>query len=184
MINVPDHVQNEAAYVAAAYRRIAKNAMKTTMARVAAEPEFRAVINMIEAKGMNAPKETFFGSLYAAFKDYGKISAGQEAAVLKIIAKDAERKAAARLADAGSVFVGTVGKREDFTLTLTGEAQYDSMYGTQYLHFFKDAAGNVVIYKGSKKLAVAKGEEITFKATVKAHDERDGVKQTSLSRPA
>jgi hypothetical protein len=69
-------------------------------------------------------------------------------------------------------------------LTLNHIHQFDGVYGTTYIHILTEGEGNAVVYKGSKKLTGEKGETITFKATIKEHGERDGVKQTILSRPA
>lgn len=51
-----------------------------------------------------------------------------------------------------------------------------------YVHICRDEAGNTVVYKG--KSIAAKGDTIVVKATIKAHGERDGEKQTVIARPA
>ena len=45
-----------------------------------------------------------------------------------------------------------------------------------------DDDGNAVVYKGSSDLKFY-ADKVTVKATIKAHDTRDGVKQTIISRP-
>jgi hypothetical protein len=58
---------------------------------------------------------------------------------------------------------------------------FEGQYGFTYINICKDAAGNVIVYKGSNNFE--EGETLTVKATVKAHDERDGIAQTLIARP-
>ncbi len=51
-----------------------------------------------------------------------------------------------------------------------------------YYNIMKDAAGNVIVGKGTKRYG-EKGDTIKVKATVVKHDVRDGVKQTVINRP-
>jgi hypothetical protein len=117
---------------------------------------------------------------------YGDLSEKQVGFISKLLAKvptrDAE-KAARLAANAGSQHVGTVAKREVFTLDIEWVKGFESAFGTLYIHGMKDAAGNIVIYKGATALG-ERGQQITVKATVKEHGEREGVKQTVISRPA
>jgi hypothetical protein len=46
----------------------------------------------------------------------------------------------------------------------------------------RDTNGNIIIHKGSKP-NWEKGEVVIVKATVKAHNDRNGVKQTIITRP-
>jgi hypothetical protein len=77
--------------------------------------------------------------------------------------------------------VGTVGKREVFTLTLKRVTSFESQYGTTFILIFEDAAGNQVVWKTSRA-EFNEGETVTLKATVKEHGEYNGVPQTSISR--
>jgi hypothetical protein len=83
---------------------------------------------------------------------------------------------------AKSNWIGTVGERRDFTVTIRNVVVIDGVYGASYLHIMHDADGNSVIYKGTNVLG-EKGASVTVKATIKEHGERDGVKQTKISRP-
>lgn len=140
----------------------------------------------------NAVVKAAFGSdFFHAMQDnimtYGGLTEAQNKAVLDMIAR-AEVKvagyAAKRAAEAAtSNWIGTVGKREMFTVTIRHIVEIDGIYGMSYLHIMNDDAGNVVIYKGTKVLG-DKGERLTVKATVKEHGEREGVKQTKIARPA
>lgn len=132
------------------------------------ERTIRDIVNKLVQYGMISDKQmAFLGNLIA-----------------KIPAREA-RKAEIIAENAASQHIGTVGKREVFTLTLNWVKTYDGggCFAPYHIHGFKDAAGNIVIYKGSKCLG-EKGATLKLKATVKAHGERDGIKQTIISRPA
>lgn len=182
MINVPDHVENEEKYIAAAYARIAANARKTTDRRAREDVEFGKIYQTILTRGETAPKGSFFYSLAETYQRYGKWSDKQIAAVARILEKETERKAEMRARDAGSNHVGTIGKRETFRLILTGTYEADGMYGTQYTHFMRDESGNVIVYRGTKLLDMEKGATADIVASVKYHGERDGIKQTYITR--
>lgn len=91
--------------------------------------------------------------------------------------REAERGAQA----AASEYVGQV--KERLTIKAATAAlvtSWETDYGVTYLYKFTDAAGNVFIWKASSKQDVSDG--MTLKGTVKEHSERDGVKQTVLTR--
>lgn len=95
-------------------------------------------------------------------------------------ARDAQREAA-RLAETVSQHVGEVGQR----ITLTAATaklltSWEGAYGTTYLYKFTDAQGNVYIWYASRGIETRDG--MTLKGTIKDHNERDGVKQTVLTR--
>jgi hypothetical protein len=105
-------------------------------------------------------------------------------------ARAAEKAAKLATQKAISQHVGTVGERTTFTATVVVRASYDSQFGPQSVFVCEDDAGNVLVYKGSAVLwnakdeGAVKGDRVTFKSTIKAHGEREGVKQTILTRPA
>lgn len=180
---IPDYVENEAAYADAIVRNIARNAMKTTQKRLSSDPEFAKLYAYVERKSNSGSK--FFKDMWKAFEQRGRITENQEAAIAKIMREEDAKKAEYAKRDAGSLHVGIVGERREFTLTVQTIMVMESEYfPTSYLHICKDTDGNVLIYKGSKQLATERGAVISFKATIKAHDERMGVKQTKLARPA
>ena len=74
---------------------------------------------------------------------------------------------------------GTVGKREQFSLTV--ERVFTTEYGVTHIHTMRDSAGNVAVWFATKE-ALEVGRSYTLAATVKSHGERDGVKQTVLTR--
>ena len=91
------------------------------------------------------------------------------------------RKAAQEAAGAWSVFVGDVGQRITLkAATVALLSSWDGYYGTTWLYKFVDESGNVYIWYASRPCTAEDGA--TIKATVKDHNERDGVKQTIVTR--
>lgn len=78
--------------------------------------------------------------------------------------------------------VGNVGDKVTLAAIVEMVKGYDGMYGTVWFHVLKDLTGNVLVYKGSKRLA-DKGANITLAAKIKSHGDREGVKQTLIERP-
>lgn len=86
-----------------------------------------------------------------------------------------------RRKNAVSEHVGTVGKRETFTLSVERIVDIEGAYGTTHLTMFRDEKGNSYKwFASSVRLDV--GSTYTVKATVKAHDVYNGTKQTTLTR--
>lgn len=116
--------------------------------------------------------------------DWGGLTEAQAAAVVRIATENAaqrdERMAARRAADLKSQHIGTVGERREFEITCYKTLEFNGRFGVTYLNICKQG-DDVVIYKGSN--AFKQGEVIRVKATIKAHDEREGIKQTIISRP-
>lgn len=89
---------------------------------------------------------------------------------------------------------GTVGKRDVFTLTVTGQRDMESDYGSLTLYKFRDADGRtaalfssasiVRTVDGETTYGLNIGETVTVKASVKKHDVYNGLKQTMLTRLA
>ncbi len=103
-----------------------------------------------------------------------------------IVAREQKREAQA-IRDASSNYVGEPKQRLVFEgevelVVSLGETQVAwNAYVTRYLTKVR-CGGNVIIYFGNR--IAEKGDVIKFKATVKEHKERDGVKQTIVQRPA
>jgi hypothetical protein len=130
----------------------------------------------------------FLSKMRETINDWGGLTDGQHAAVAKSFARAQEllagrdvKRAAQLAADAQTNHVGTVGERRDFDLTAERTHSFDSQFGTVYITIFRDADNNVIVYKGS--IAFERGEKVSGKATVKAHEARDGVPQTIIARP-
>ena len=82
-----------------------------------------------------------------------------------------------------SEYVGTLGERREFTLTVVKNISFDSGYGTQHLHTFNDEAGNEFIWSTSSK-SWNVGDVKHIRATIKDYKLYKGVKQTVLTRCA
>lgn len=80
-----------------------------------------------------------------------------------------------------SKHIGAVGDKLELEVTHIRTGGYDTQFGYTYVHSFKDADGNILVWK----TAACSGFESTtlrLKGTVKDHDEYNGVKQTILTR--
>jgi len=198
------NIQNPAAYAAATHNYIIANAMKTWRAANPRHVEIEEWLNggrMFDDGDFIGFKENFCGSLCAAFERFGKLSEKQVAAALKIIdtaaVRRAERQVAFDAQKALSAFVGTVGERTTFKLTVdkvvevevTPFSYYDS--SIMFIFLMRDEAGNRVIYKtksnlclnvGEHYLDIKAGDKIEIKATIKAHEEYKSEKQTIVQR--
>jgi len=149
----------------------------------AANPDAFDVVAFLQSA---ASWSEFAKSLSESYDSRGGLSIGQMAAARSMMAKAQARKAerlAQRDAPASKgAHVGTVGKREDFVLTINRVMEMEGMYGTSYLHLCTDAAGNAFTYKGTTELGEV-GETVNVKATVKEHGAYNGVAQTVINRP-
>ena len=94
-------------------------------------------------------------------------------------------------AEKASEYVGEVGKRQVFEIAdMKLITSWETQFGRTFLYKFADTHGNVLVWFASSLMLKEneKGgyDEITsvsrIKATVKAHNERDGVKQTIINR--
>lgn len=134
-------------------------------------------------------------------KREAKLAAERAAWEAEEAKREAERKAeearreAERLAEearikaqkAISQYVGEVGQRITVKATLDHSAWYDTHdpFGrvvTMYVHSFKDAAGNKLVWKTGHGLGLLDGEEVTLTGTIKEHSEYKDEKQTALLR--
>lgn len=166
---------------------------------VGADREFRAgkakAERLLIERGLIAAKEMdhdIIRDLVRKLEQYGNLSDKQWAFLTKLVEEfplRAEKKAALAARDAASQHVGTIGDRRDFVLTVAFVTGFQSAFGWMNVVGMKDEQGNVFIYKGSAMIFNAEkkdpkaGDVVTFKATIKEHGEREGVKQTILSRP-
>ena len=185
-----NHIENEAAYSAAIKRNIIQNAQKTWRINTHRAEEIEGTIQDGRVfdldKGTVVYKENFIGSMAHAFDTYGKLTEKQSAAVLKGI--DARQVKLEQWAqqraerDAASEWIGYIGKRIELTLTVNHVVTLCGNYGVTFINLCRDNFDNAVVYKGSNDLKFH-GDKVTVKATIKAHETRDGVKQTIIARP-
>jgi len=97
-------------------------------------------------------------------------------------AKEVEAKVQADQ-KAQSRHVGEVGKRQDFTLTLTFTTSWESQFGTTTLYKFTDEDGNVFSWFSSRSIRELEiGKAFMVKGTVKAHEHYKGQAQTIITR--
>jgi hypothetical protein len=198
-------IVNETAYNNAIDRNIRMNAAKTRSTKWMALPGANRINDFLFEVGEFSPSYredgsvdkrhpvvkaslgTFYADMQGSVMKWGGLTGNQHDAALAMIRRSEERVAgwAAKRAEEGAAsnWIGTVGAREVFTLTIHRIIEIDGQYGLSFLHILKDRDGNVVIYKGTKVLGDM-GEIVTVKATVKEHGEREGVKQTKIARPA
>lgn len=80
-------------------------------------------------------------------------------------------------------YVGVVGKRQEFTVTIERVIKFENQFGVTKFHIMKDAADNTLVWYASNN-HLEEGEEYTLKATVKEHKEYEGIYQTVLTRCA
>lgn len=176
-------VHNEAAYEAGIKRNIIANARKTWKATTPRSDEILAALDSGYDIDNGGFTNDFLGSLAGALEAYGKLLPAQSAAVLKGIDARAAKRAEWAAQAAKSKHVGTAGEKITLTLTCVHIISFNSQFGPVYINICKDADGNTVIYKGNAKGFPDKDETATITATVKYHDERDGVNQTCILRP-
>jgi hypothetical protein len=211
-VNVPEHVENEGAYIAHAAGRITANWVKGNRQRwYAAHADAQRISDWLFSDGEFAGTWDDRGNfkrhplgrsagrggfadliekLAQDLRECGGLSDKQTEIVRNAMNRqgqfNAEREAkfaAARAQDAAvSQWIGTEGERRDFELDIQWVKAFEGIYGVSFIHGLKDLGGNVVVYKGTNKLG-EKGERVMLKATIKAHSERDGVKQTQIARP-
>lgn len=117
-----------------------------------------------------------------------RIKAEQEQLEAKRIAEEAEKAKIKALKEI-SQYVGDVGEKITITATYDHSAWFDVQIGWKkermYIHTFKDADGNVLIWKTSKGLGstgLHEGDLAQIKGTVKDHNEYKDEKQTVLTR--
>lgn len=80
-------------------------------------------------------------------------------------------------------YVGTIGKREAFEITLEALRFHEGAYGTTRIHTFRTTGGESLVWfcSGSgPDLEI--GDTATIKGTIKKHSEFRGVKQTTINR--
>ena len=110
---------------------------------------------------------------------------------LEEMKRRAEREAARNAERSASEYVGQVGKRIDLDIAdMKLVTSWETQWGMTWLYKFTDTDGNVLVWFASKPLERVNEngvyEDVTevshIRATVKEHNERDGVKQTIITR--
>ena len=97
--------------------------------------------------------------------------------------KQQEQKAQADTAP--KAHVGTVGKREVFSVTVKAIRCFDGDYGVRSLVRMEDESGNVLTWwTGEAPEWANEGDSVKVKATVKKHEDYKGTPQTLVTRAA
>lgn len=97
----------------------------------------------------------------------------------KALSEDTEKAKQREESAKVSEYVGQIGERITVEVAeMKLLTSWESDYGYTYLYRFVDNAGNVLIWFASRPIEDAK----KIKGTIKSHSERDGVKQTVLTR--
>lgn len=120
---------------------------------------------------------------------------GLAISAIAVWAKEQEREINRRKqfeSDSKSEFVGVIDTRHTFeSLTLVYTRDFESDYGVSTLYKFKTPEGNIVVwfasshlYDMSIKSDIEPGWVGTLIARIKAHDTREGIKQTRVTRGA
>lgn len=175
-------IRNEVAYEKGIKRSIIANARKTWIANTPRSSEIITALTAGFAYG-GGYEDNFIGKMAETLDTYGKLTEAQSAAVLKGIDARAAKRAEWAAEAGKSQHIGTVGEKITLTLTCVHIVSFESQFGMVYINICKDGAGNTVVYKGNAKGFPDKGDTATITATVKAHEERNGVKQTAILRP-
>lgn len=175
---MPSNIENEDAYENAISRRIKANSQKTNAGIWIKLNDHEKIVAFLYDNHRN----TFFGKLLTHYEDYAKLSEGQCDCVRRAIDKSAAQ-IAENAANNPSKHIGTIGERKVFELTVKFISSYDTEYGKTFVYVCEDASANVVVYKGSEQQGASIGDTLKGKATIKAHDARKGINQTTVNRP-
>lgn len=132
----------------------------------------------------------FLDAMRAQIEEWGGLREKQHLAVRKIYAEAKDKLAgrdaaiaAAKEADKAAQFVGAVGERRVFELVMERWMKFEGQFGDVYINILRDADQNIFVYKGARLLA-AKNEAVKIKASIKAHEVREGINQNIIARPA
>ena len=144
-------------------------------ARIAKDSAFRA-----ESAEFIAKLDALDGDFWKQFRsDFLRRAMAPTARQIELV----EGEIAKRAKNAASAFLGNVGDKLVLTVTIERIICLpDYGYGVNYINLLRDESGNVLVYKGLSDLG-QQGETVTLKATVKTHDIRDGICQTTIQRP-
>ena len=81
-----------------------------------------------------------------------------------------------------SQHVGQIGEKIETEVTILRVVEIDGNYGVSRMHVMQDASGNVLVWFASGRVSFDVGATVKITATVKNHNERQGVSQTIVTR--
>ena len=106
---------------------------------------------------------------------------GYVVSIIAAHARATEDQAARTVVAQSNEYVGAVGDKLVVEVTVLKCNAFETDYGTTFLFVLADAAGNNLVWFASNNVLDV-GETITLKGTIKAQNERNGRKQTVLTR--
>jgi len=191
-------VQNEGAWTAAAKASIAgRAAAKKQREFREANADADEILSFVANKAFSWATEydwervgndikylearTFFDKLHLSILKWGAPTQGQADAVRRIIEQDKVKKAEWAERDARSQHIGAIGDKIELEAVIYFQTGFSTQWGYTNITGFR-CGDNIIIHKGSAP-AGSKGDRVILKATVKEHGERNGVKQTIVTRP-
>lgn len=174
-------VINETAYSNAVDRYIKTNAAQTRRKVWEQDADYEAVRDFIVSQYSKA-SDGFWFNVGLGLQNWGAPSDKIKEIVRERIAQAAENKAKYAELDAKSQYIGQVKDRIVIDVTVTFKTYFEGAFGYVDISVLRDADGNVFVHKGTAG-AWDKGDKIKLKATIKGHAERNGVKQTLITRP-
>lgn len=144
-------------------------------------------------EGANTWGTDTLASIAHSARQYGSATENQLSLVGRILgelegkfaeqeARNAER--AAERSQRVDAFIGTVNeKKRPFTGVVRLVKKIETMYGTSFLRIFDTPEGTVKWFSSSTTVELVAGQEVTFTATIKAHEIYEGERQTVVLRP-
>lgn len=182
-------IRNEDAYQRAIKRNIVANAMATFNKTYGSE-----IVDFLLNENEKGDTFPLWRDFLIAYQTYGKLTEKQVQTVRNCIAKRDEarvkRQEQLEEARAKSNFVGEIGKRYEFNITIekviTIQATQFSYYDrdSAEIYLMRDENGNRLVYKTKRYISDSfeEGSTVKIKATVKEFKEYKGEKQTVLTR--
>ena len=151
------------------------------------QQELSEVVNYMISYDINKEKnedqQEFYKKLQNVLKHeyckYTDISLLAPVFVIVDILKDKEKE---ELAKTKSKYMYNVKDKIEIKLTQKDMFGYNTKYGYMHIYIFKDVEGNTYKWNSSNALEMEYEKWYTVKATVKAHEEYKGEKQTVLTR--
>lgn len=177
----PTHEHEHKYHPAIEARKMANAATTKRRNWVAEDDRAQEIIDFLE--GYPAEQDAgFFSAVQYGIQNFGKPTDNMRNKMVEILDQRKAQAAEWAAQDAKSSWIGKIGLRGGFKVTVKHVVELEGMYGFSYINICRDADGNVVIYKGTQNWG--KGTEVACTATVKDHAVRDGVKQTIIQRPS
>lgn len=106
---------------------------------------------------------------------------GYVVSIIAAHARATEDQATRSVVVKSNEYVGSVGDKLLVEVTVLKRNSFETDYGTTFLFVLADAAGNSLVWFASNNVLEV-NETVTIKGTVKAQNDRDGRKQTVLTR--